>query len=248
MRLWNILTLLMCFLCKAAGTAELQPHPWRFKSLHFAMSLGRAACLQFLNPLKTSSCICGPILSISVYCFRIFIWEIGNFSSLGLTLKSTWDWQTNKHTAIKITNPVGRHHDGRIVSQRHPSHHSVLFPVGQRKILHELCCILTHYGQFPLLDGGHSLHSLHSVYSYDLSIWNIIQLTDIMANFWLSPALPSPHLRGMWWPWCEWVLRRIVQSSTQPVWSGQSSQAGWCLAALCILRSQGDLWWNLVFV
>lgn len=156
MWLWNVLTLLMCFfLCKAAGTAVLQPHPWRFKSLHFAMSLGRAACLQSLNPLKTSSCICGPILSISVYCFRIFIWEIGNFSSFGLTLKSTWDWQTNKHTALKITNPVGRHHDGRIVSQRHPSDHSVLVLCHERFPMSAgISCILTHCGQSALLESG----------------------------------------------------------------------------------------------
>lgn len=212
------------------------------------MSLGRAACLQSLNPLKTSSCICGPILSISVYCFRIFIWEIGNFSSLGLTLKSTWDWQTNKHTALTITNPVGRHHDGRIVSQRHPSDHSVTkdSPWVQGSAAYWLIVDDLHY--WMVVAASAFNHNRHSVYSCDRFIWNVIQLTHIIVNFWLSATLPSPHLRGMWWPWCEWILRRIVQSSTQPVWSGQSSQAGWCLAALCIQRSQGDLWWNLVFV
>lgn len=116
MWLWLVLTLLVCFSCAAAGTAVLQPHRW-------AVSPGTAACLQPPNPLKTSSCICGPILYIPVYCFRIFIWEIGNFAWLGLTPKGTWDWQTNKQAALKITNPVGRHHDGRKVSQRHS--HSV---------------------------------------------------------------------------------------------------------------------------
>lgn len=72
-----VLTLVMCFLCKAAGAAVLQPGSWRFKSLRFAMSLDKAVCLQSLNPLKTSFCISGPIFHISVYCSRILIWEIG---------------------------------------------------------------------------------------------------------------------------------------------------------------------------
>lgn len=145
MRMWRVLTLLMCFLCKAAGTATLWPHPWSFKSLDFAMSLGRAACLQPLNPLKTSSCVCGLILSTSVYYFWIFIWEIGNLISLGLTLKSTWDWQTNKHTVLIKTDPVGRHHDGRIASQRHPSDHYALTPHDERfSVSAGVSCILTH--------------------------------------------------------------------------------------------------------
>lgn len=184
MWLWMVLTLLMCFLCKAAGTAVLQPHPWRFKSLSFAMSLGRAACLQSLNPLKTSSCVCGPILSISVYCFRIFIWEIGNFTLLGLTLKSTWDWQTNKHTVLKITNPVGRHHDGRIVSQRHPSDHFVLFPLHERLSMSAgIGCILTHCGRTPLLDIGHSI-CFQTEAGQCIFLWSVYLKYDIVDTYY----------------------------------------------------------------
>lgn len=218
MWLWKVLTLVKCFLCKAAGAAVLQPHSWRFKCLHFTMSLGRAACLQSLNPLKTSFCICRPILYISVYCYRIFIWEIGDFTSLGPTLKSTWDWQTNKQTALKLTVPVGRHHDGRIVSQRHTSDHSVHFLCHERlsmspgtDCLQRRCwLIVEELIDWPLVTASVFKQKLHSSYWYDPFIWNIIQLTHITVNVWLSATLPPSHLRGMWWPGCERTLRRIV--------------------------------------
>lgn len=162
------------------------------------MSLGRAACLQTLNPLKTSSCICGPVLYISVYCCRIFIWEIGDFTSLGLTLESTWDWQTNKQTALKITNPVGRHRDGRIVSQRHTSDHSLCFLSHERlsmspgtDCLRRRCwLIVEELVDWPVVAASVFKQNLHASHWYDPRIWNAIQLTHITVNFWPSAALP----------------------------------------------------------
>lgn len=217
------------------------------------MSSGKAACLQSLNLLKTSSCIYRPILHISVCCSRIFIWEIGDFTSLGLTLKSTWDWQTNKQTGLKITKPAGRHHDGRIVSQRHTSDHSVLFLCHERfSINAETGCMLRRSWLIveELSDWTVAAASVFKVHViYDPFIWNMIQLTHIMVNFWLSATFPSPHLRGMWWPGCERTLWRIVQSFTQPVWSDHSSQSWVMFGPLCPFRGVGgDLWWNLVFV
>ncbi len=58
---------------------------------------------------------------------RFLYGKLGTSLSLGLTLKRPWDWQTNKHTARKITKPVGRHYDGRIVRPSHTSDHCVLF-------------------------------------------------------------------------------------------------------------------------
>lgn len=181
-----VLTLVMCFLCKAAGAAVLQPGSLRFRSLRFSMSLGKAACLQSLNLLKTSSCICRPILHISVYCCRIFIWEIGDLTSLGLILKSTGDWQTNKQTGLKITKPVGRHHDGWIVSQRHTSDHSVLLLCHER-----LCERWRSWLTVGELTGQWSQHlfsnrtnAVHVI--YDPFVWNMIQLTHIMIHVFIA--------------------------------------------------------------
>lgn len=222
-----VLTLVMCFLCKAAGAAVLQPGSWRFKSLRFSMSLGKAACLQSLNLLKTSSCICRPILHISVYCCRIFIWEIGDLTSLGLILKSTGDWQTNKQTGLKITKPVGRHHDGWIVSQRHTSDHSVLLLCHER-----LCERRRSWLTVGELTGQWSQHlfsnrtsAVHII--YDPFVWNMIRLTHIMIHVFIAlSTLEAYSGLGVSEHW------RIVQSFTQPLWSDHSSQAeaGWCLA------------------
>lgn len=65
-----------------------------------SMSLGKAVCLQSLNPLKTSSCIYRPILHFSVYCSRAFRWEMWDFSPfwkhLRLTNKQTDKLKDNK--------------------------------------------------------------------------------------------------------------------------------------------------------
>lgn len=158
----TVLTLEMCFLWKAAGAAVLQPGSWRFKSLRFAMSLGKASCLQSLNPLKTSSF---HLQAYTLYfCLLFQEFYMGNW---GLRFvrpnpeKSTWDWQTNKQTAIKITKPVGRHRDGQTVSQRHTYDHSVLFLLS-RKTLRERWDRphapekLTHCGGTRRLDSGRS--------------------------------------------------------------------------------------------
>lgn len=189
-----VLTLVMCFLCKAAGAAVLQPGSLRFRSLRFSMSLGKAACLQSLNLLKTSSCICRPILHISVYCCRIFIWEIGDLTSLGLILKSTGDWQTNKQTDRPKDNKACGQTSWWLDSEPEAHIWSLCPPSLSRKTLWTLEK-LTHCGRTDWTVVAASVFKQNQRSSCYL--WSICLKYDT-ADTYYDPCLHCPlHIRGV---------------------------------------------------
>lgn len=186
------------------------------------MSLGKAVCLQSLNPFKTS-----PYFCLLFQGFYMVNW------GLQFVLKNIWDWQTSKQMGLKIIKPLGRHCDGwaALIWSLCPlslSRNSLPYNAGKADSSWK---DLTVTGQWSVSKSRCKVNVI-----FDPFIWNLIQLTHnwcflilILTYYAQSAALPSPYGRGIWWPGCEWTLLLVVQSFHRAVWWEHSSQSGWRL-------------------
>lgn len=134
---------------------------------------------------------------------------MGNMGLVSI-LKSTWDWQTNKQTNLKITKPVGSRRDGGAVSQECSSDRSVAFLCHEPPFMWDK---LTHCGkarcfQHLFLNSTQNTVQRSAVYRtivpviYSPFIWNVIRLTHIMVSLWRCFI----HIwDAVWWLGCWWT-------------------------------------------
>lgn len=137
---------------------------------------------------------------------------MGNVGLLSI-LKSTWDWQTNKQTNLKITKPVGRRRDGRTVSQGWSSDHSVAFLCHEPLFMWDK---LSHCWRAQCLQHLFSNSECIVLVIYSPFIWNVIQLTHIMVSLLrcFIHIWEAMWRLGCWWTledcWKACVIRPLI--------------------------------------
>lgn len=231
----------------------MRPGSGRFTSLHLAMSPGKAACLQSPNPLKTSPCLCGPVLHISVCYSRIFMWEIGDFASSGLALKQHLR-PTNKQTDGTKNNKACGQTTWRSDGEPEAPIRSPPLLLPPPPLCPER---ISPWAPGPSAS-TRDADSPREEWRPDGGRGSVCQHNLRTSGRWdpLGTARDAVNARyghiavAAGEPGCEQTLRGIVQSVGRSSWLDQSAGAGvdvWPL--LSIQRGlEGDLWWNLVFV
>lgn len=168
---------------------------------------------------------------------------MGNVGLLSI-LKSTWDWQTNKQTSLKITRPVGRRCDGRTVSQGWSSDHIVAFLCHEPPFMWDK---LTHCWRAQCLQHLFSNSKCIVFVIYSPFFWTVIQLTHTMVNLLRCCVhIWEAMLQlGCWWT-LEDCWKCLCDQTTHLrlayVWPPLSIQQSACVGmSICVCWAWGTL-------